>query len=76
MITLNTEALALIRADKKLQLKIQTILEVTERTMYTYLKNGSPEFTRLDIINEIVIYTDRPLSELITGGKLSKLVAK
>lgn len=76
MISLTTEAIELIKDDKSLFNKIFVVLGITERTMYNYLNSNSNELIKVNCLNELVEHTQRPLSELITGGKLSKLLSK
>lgn len=76
MISLTAEAIELIKINKSLFVKMQIALEVSERTMYNYINNNSDELTKVDSLNQLVEHTGRPLSELIEGPKLSKLLAK
>lgn len=76
MITLTPKAIELIKGDTPLFIKIQIALGVTERTMYNYVKSNSEELTKVAALNQMVEHTGKPLSEIITGGKLSKLLSK
>jgi hypothetical protein len=76
MIVLNDSALQSIRDNRALKKAIINQLDCTEKTLYLDLKNNSTKLTQLAIVNLIVEHTNRPLSELITGGKLSKLIAR
>lgn len=76
MITLTTEAITQIRDDKQLFNKIMIALGITERTMYNYLRSNSVELTRVEALNQFVEHTNIALSKIITGGKLSKMLAK
>jgi hypothetical protein len=44
--------------------------------MYNYVNGNSNELTKVEALNQLVLHTDRSLSDFITGGKLSKLLAK
>ncbi len=76
MIALNKFALDLIKEERSLFIKIQLELKISERTMYNYINSCSEELTKLSSINALVEFTNMPLSNLIEGGKLSKLLAK
>lgn len=74
MIQLNESAIAAIKSDRQLFLKIQMALQVTEKTMYNYFKQGN-ELTKIEVVNILVEHTDRPLSEFM-DFKPSKLLLK
>lgn len=76
MIQLTDEAIGLIKSDKPLFNKIFVAMGITERTMYNYVNSNSDELIKISCLNELVTHTGRPLSDLITGPKLSKLMSK
>lgn len=76
MTKLTDEAITIIKEDRGLFIKIQAALGCTERTMYNYVNSNASELTKVSAINILVEHTNRALSELTTGGKLSKLLAK
>jgi hypothetical protein len=76
MIRYTTETLQRIKADSQLRYKLIGSLNVTERQLLNCLDTNSKRLTELDSVNEIVGHLNRPLSELIEGGKVSKLLAK
>lgn len=76
MIKLNEKGITLIRENKGLFIKIQADLGVSEKTMYNYINENSENLTKLCAINTLVNEANVPLSELIDGGKVSKLLIK
>lgn len=74
MVQLNENAIAAIKNDRELFLKIQMALKVTEKTMYNYFKHGN-ELTKIEVINILVQHTGRPLSDFM-DFKPSKLLLK
>jgi len=77
MTKLTDEALGLIKKYKPLFIKMQIALEVTERTMYNYVNSNDDALTKVSAMNELVEYTQKPLSSLtVEGVKLSKLLSK
>lgn len=76
MICLSPEIITAIKEDAHLRLKIQAIINVSHNTMIKYLDENDGRLTQLDVINLITDEFQMPLSEIIQGGKLSKLLAK
>lgn len=76
MILLNNEAVEIIKNDRDLFNKIMVALSVSERTMYNYVAKKSNDLTKVSALNELVEHTQRPLSELVTSNRLSKLLSK
>lgn len=76
MILLNNEAIKIIQDDKSLFNKIMIALAISERTMYNHVAKNSADLTMIASLNQLVEHTQRPLSELITCDKLSKLLAR
>lgn len=74
MITLNETAIALIRDSKLLKKALLKEMGTTERMLYLDLAKNHVKLTQIRFINIIVEHTNRPLSELITGGVASKLL--
>lgn len=76
MIVLTEKTIAAIKEDKQLKRKLVSVLDCTERMLHNYLVDNSRRFTELDVINTLVDHMQLPVSEIITGGKLSKLLSK
>lgn len=76
MARLTTEVIIHIRKTAPLRLKIQAAINASHNTMMKYLDDNDVRLTALDSVNIIVEELQQPLSEIITGGKLSKLLAK
>lgn len=76
MITLTQSAIANIKKDRILKTKLMTVLGCSEKQLYNYFNSNSRRFTELDVINILVDYMQVPVSEIITGGKISKLLSK
>lgn len=76
MITLTENTLAKIKSDRELKMKLAIVLKCSERMVDNYIRDNSRRFTELDSVNVLVDYTGMPLSDLVTGGKLSKLMSR
>lgn len=76
MIRLTPEVILHIKKKAPLRLKIQAAINASHNTMTKYLYDNDVRLTALDAINIIVEDLQRPLSELVTGGKVSKLLCK
>lgn len=76
MIHLTTEIKQLITDDTILFLKSCEVLTVKQATLNKYLKENNTSLTELNFLNHLVEYTQLPLSQVITNGKLSKLMCK
>jgi hypothetical protein len=76
MIRLTEPIIKSIRTDRRLKNKLLTVLDVSERSLQSYLDGNSERFTTLDALNTIVEHTQMPLSSIIEGGKVSKLLMK
>ncbi len=81
-IELTTEAIALIKSDQQLLYKVRQAIKtgdgqfISESNLYKTMKKNSTRLTEVAVLNAIVEHTGLPLSEIITGGKLSKLLSK
>jgi len=76
MIRLDKSVLVKLKEDEPFQLRVRATIGVSHNTMMKYIQGNSSRFTELDCLNLITEELQLPLSEIITGGKLSKLLAK
>jgi len=75
MIKLNEAAKEKIKSDRQLFIEVQKTLNVTENSLYRFIKNDSNRLTEIDCLNTIVEFTGMPLSAFV-DGKISKLICK
>lgn len=76
VIKLKQQTVDFIKDEKPLFIKIQAALGVSEKTMYDYINKNSHNLTKLDSISTIVEHTGKPLSELVDGIKINRLLSK
>ncbi len=76
MITLNDTAIQLIRDNKQLKKAIINELDCTERALFYNLAKNSVSLTEVRVLNLVVEHSGKGLSELITGGKVNKLITE
>lgn len=76
MLRLDKSILEKLKDDEPFQLRVRATIGVSHNTMMKYIQENHSRFTELDCINFIAEELQQPLSEIITGGKLSKLLAK
>ena len=76
MIRLSQNALIELKDNSAFRLKVQGAISASHNTVMKYIEENDIRLTALDSINIITEHLNLPLSEVITGGKLSKLLAK
>jgi len=76
MILLSNETKKTIKSNPGIFVQGCVILNVKQATMNKYLDSDGERLTELNFINYLVQALNKPLSELIEGGKVSKLLAK
>lgn len=73
-IRLKPEIAAHISQTPGLRLKIQGAITASHNTMMKYLEENHIRLTELDALNIITEEMNLPLSDIIEGGKLSRLM--
>lgn len=76
MATLTPIAIEHLKKKSSLRLKIMGTINASHNTMMKYLEVNDIRLTAIDALNIIVEDMQIPLSEVITGEKLSKLMLK
>jgi len=82
IIQLTEEAISIIKKDQELLYKVRQCIKtgdgkfMSESNLYRSMAMNSPRLTEVAVLNTIVDHTGRPLSELITGPRLSKLMSR
>lgn len=73
-VRLKPEITEIIKNDNGLRLKIQGAITASHNTMMKYIEDNSIRLTELDALNIITEELKLPLSQIITGERLSKLM--
>lgn len=76
MIRLEDNILIKLKEDEAFQLRVRATIGVSHNTMMKYIQDNHSRFTELDCINFIAEELQLPLSEIVTGPKLSKLLSR
>lgn len=81
-IQLTKETIDKIKSDQNLMYKVRQSIKtgdgrfMSESNLYKNLNKNTPRLTEVAVLNTLVEHLQVPLSELITGGKLSKLLSR
>lgn len=76
MIKLNDKTILAIRKDRNLKNKLLVLMGIGDRSLQYYLTTNDKKLTTLDVLNIITEHLNLPLSQVLQGEKLSKLLSE
>lgn len=62
---LSEEIIKTIKTDKKLRRALEDLFEISERSLYRWLRDRNSRFTEIASLSVISIYTRKPISEIV-----------